>query len=100
MKLRKRDYGPARAKVDAEGMCRMCGAYDGVQAAHIVPRSRLVGGEGAEDPRNIIPLCFRCHGQQHAGDLELLPLMTHEEQGYVASLVGITEALKRTTAAA
>ncbi len=86
--------------MDAEGMCRMCGNYYGVQAAHIVPRSRLVVGEGAEDPRNIIPLCFRCHGQQHAGTLELLPLMTREEEGYVASLVGIAEALKRTTTAA
>lgn len=96
----KRDWAAARAKVDAEGHCRACGSTHGLEAAHIVPRSRLRADEGAEDPRNICVLCARCHRAQHAGALELLPILTLEEQGYAASLVGLVEATRRTTRAA
>jgi cytochrome c553 len=57
----------------------------------------LRADEGAEDPRNIIPLCDPCHKAQHRGTLELLPLMAKREQAYVVSLVGIEEARRRTT---
>lgn len=91
----KRDWSKARAKVTEEGRCRSCGHAQGLEAAHVVPRSRVT--VGGEDPRNIVPLCGLCHGAQHAGRLELLPLLTREEQSYVVSLVGIAEAFRRTT---
>lgn len=94
----KRDMRAARAKVDEEGACRYCGRTDlPLEAAHIVPRSRLTAKEGAEDPRNILPLCREHHALQHALKLELLGLMTHEEEMYVVQLVGLGEAWIRTT---
>lgn len=93
-----RDWTRARQKVDAEGACRACGTTHGLQAAHIVPRSRVSAGAGrGEDPRNIVPLCVDCHADEHNGRLELLPLLTLPEQGYIAELVGIEEARRRTT---
>lgn len=94
----KRDWSLARAKVESEGHCRACGGTRGLQAAHVVPRSRLGARSGAEDPGNIVPLCVDCHAAQHAGRLELLPLLSLDEQSYVVSLVGIEEARRRTTA--
>lgn len=94
----KRNWTAARAKVRDEGICRFCGTTQGLQACHVIPRSRIsaAGGE-AEDPLNIVVLCARDHALQHAGLLELLPLLTLPEQGYVAGLVGIEEARLRTT---
>lgn len=93
----KRDWTEARAKVQREGRCRHCGAGAYLEAAHVVPRSRIGAGRGAEDPRNIVPLCRLCHAAQHRGELELLPLLRLDEQSYVVSLVGIAEAWRRTT---
>ncbi len=93
-----RDWTAARAKVDAEGACRSCGTPHGLEAAHIVPRSRVTSG--GEDARNIVPLCRMCHADQHAGTVELLPLLSRSEQAYAVELVGLTEALRRVTRAA
>lgn len=93
----RRDWRAAREKLEAEGHCRFCGTTHGLTCAHIIPRSRIGAMGGAEDSRNIIPLCQRDHTLQHAGRLELLPLMTLEEQSYAAWLVGIAEAYRRTT---
>jgi hypothetical protein len=93
----KRDWRQAQSKKESEGCCRACGSTHNLEAAHIVPRSQVHASGGGEDPRNIIILCTRCHVAQHAGRLELLPILTYEEQGYVASLVGLTEAIRRTT---
>jgi len=49
------------------------------------------------DARCVIPLCVDCHAAEHDGKLELLPLLTLEEQAYVVSLVGLGEAWRRTT---
>lgn len=92
-----RDWTQARAKVDREGMCRSCARGEPLEAAHIVPRSRVNADGGAEHEDNIVPLCPPCHRAQHAGALELLPLLTLREQGYAAGLVGLPEALRRTT---
>lgn len=94
----KRDWSQARAKVAEEGRCRSCGRSQDLEAAHVIPRSRIGPKGGAEDPRNICPLCRRCHRAQHDGKLELLPLLSLEEQGYIAGLVGIEEARRRVTA--
>lgn len=91
----KRDWSQARAKVKAEGRCRSCGLGIYLEAAHIIPRSRVTAG--GEDPRNIVPLCRDCHTQQHGPGLDLLPLLTRDEQAYAVELVGIAEAYRRTT---
>lgn len=92
--MARRDWRAARAKVDAEGACRACGGVHGLEAAHVVPRSRVAAGPG-EDDRNIVPLCRRCHQLQHAGRLSLGSLLTVDERAYVVGLVGVGEAERR-----
>ncbi len=41
------------------GRCIFCGSVHGLQAAHIVPRSR--GGIGCV--QNLVTLCWRCHSE-------------------------------------
>lgn len=96
----RRNWAIPRAKVASEGACRACGSTVGLQAAHIIPRSRIHADGGGESADNVICLCRDCHAAQHAGRLELLPMLTLEEQGFAASLVGIEEARRRTTRAA
>jgi 5-methylcytosine-specific restriction endonuclease McrA len=92
----KRDWTLANAKVRDEGKCRNCPNTYGLQAAHIIPRSR-VGPPHGEHPDNIIPLCNRCHADAHAGTLELLGLLTRDEATYAVHLVGLGEAYTRLT---
>jgi len=89
----KRDWTEARAKVEEEGDCRVCGA-PGPDAAHLIPRSRIRSGPG-EQPLNIVPLCRAHHTAFDAHQLDLLPYLTLSEQGYAASLVGLAEAVRR-----
>lgn len=94
----KRDWTAAREKVDAEGRCRVCGC-SGVKldAAHIIPRSRVRPGAG-EMPNNIVPLCnVPCHAEFDGHRLDLLPYLTFEEQAYAVELVGLAEAYRRIT---
>jgi predicted HNH restriction endonuclease len=92
----KRNWTAARAKVADEGRCRRCGTTAYLEAAHVIPRSAVKPGPG-EDERNIVPLCAPCHREQHGGRLELLPLLSLSEQGYIAELVGLARALRYTT---
>lgn len=49
-------------------------------------------------PHRIIPLCADCHRAQHAGQLDILPLLTVREQVQaVADCRGILSAYHRTT---
>ena len=96
-----RDWSAARAKCDSEGICRVCGngqgfMNTGVDAAHIIPRSRVKPGPG-ENELNIIPLCRECHAAYDQGKLDILPFLTREEQAFAVSLVGLYEAYRRTT---
>jgi cytochrome c553 len=92
----KRSWTTARAKVAAEGQCRSCSSTQLLDACHVIPRSRIT--VGGEDPRNIIPLCRLCHQQQHNGTgLDILPLLSLDEQSYIVGLVGIPEAYRRAT---
>jgi hypothetical protein len=89
----KRDWSLARAKCDAEGGCRNCG-FPRVEAAHIVGREHdddppLRAEElpwwrpGIVAPDRVLGLCHDCHqGPQgvHAKRLDLLPLLTLDEQ--------------------
>lgn len=94
----KRSWEAARQKVLSEGCCRICGFGSQLEAAHIIPRSRINAGAGGEDPRNIIPLCRSCHRRQHSEGLEILGALDLEEQAFIVSLVGIEEARRRVTA--
>lgn len=92
----KRDWQPAWDKVVAEACCRAAPGCDGhLEPAHVVPRSQIAV-EAGDDPRAIIPLCRRHHMQAHHGELEMLPLLTLDEQAYAVSLIGI-ERVRRYT---
>lgn len=81
-----------RAKVeDAE--CRACLARGDMDPAHTIPRS-LGGGH---NPDSIIPLCRSCHRAQHAGTIDLLPLMEREEEVEAVRVVGIARAYRYLT---
>jgi hypothetical protein len=96
----KRSWAEARAKVEAEGRCRVCGRSDlRLEAAHIVSRARVRPGAG-EDPLNIIPLCARdCHPRYDRRALDLLPYLTREEQAKAVELHpgGLLGAVERIT---
>lgn len=90
----KRDWTAARRKVDLEGSCRVCHSTWALQAAHIIPRSRVKPGIG-EDARNIVPLCPDCHKAYDELGADLLLHLTREEQAYAVELVGLYEAYRR-----
>jgi hypothetical protein len=92
-----------REKVDAEGgMCRNCGGPH-AQAAHIIPRSLIpkVGHSDldGEDPRNCVPLCDArgCHTAYDMHRLDILPLLSKDEQAYAVLLVGMASAYRQIT---
>ncbi len=74
--------------------CRTCGA-GGVQAAHLWHRS--VGAKGFTEEDLLVPLCVHCHAKFDAGQLELLPYLSNDEQAAVVRHCGIMRALKRLT---
>lgn len=96
----KRSWTAALEKVASEGKCRACGRADvKLDAAHLVPRSQVPPGIG-EDPRNIVPLCagpIGCHIRYDGHALELLGVLTLDEQSYITGLVGIARAYRITT---
>lgn len=74
-----------------------CGRSDvKLDAAHVLARAQVTPGVG-ENPLNVIPLCERCHAAQHGHTLELLPVLTLDEQAHLAGLVGIARAYRLTT---
>lgn len=95
----KRVWIEMRAKVAREGECRNCGTTLGVEAAHLVPRSRLGPNKGAEDARNCIPLCgdFQngCHRAYDEHRLAVRGLLRPEEIAYMVELVGEGETARR-----
>lgn len=110
----RRDWRVARAKVDAALACRGCGGACGrLEAAHVLgrehdyaaPVARVDDLEGAlwmpgvVWPTRVIPLggpatsSTTCHGKQHGKRLDVLPLLTLEEQVQaVADAGGIAQA--------
>lgn len=73
--------------------CRNCGSRQNIDAAHVIARS--LGGKNL--PASVIGLCRRCHEAQHRGALELLPLMTVEEQVEAVRVVGLARAYRYLT---
>ncbi len=92
----KRDWTEAHRKLDSEGRrCRVC-SEGPVDAAHLIPRSR-VGPPHGEDPKNIVPLCRVHHDLFDERSFDLLPYLTKVEQSYAVLLVGLEEARRRLT---
>lgn len=95
----RRTWIEARRKVVLEGRCRNCGTTHGLEAAHLVPRSRIGPNRGAEDPRNIIPLCGAfengCHEAYDHKRLPIRHLLTPQEIEYMTQLVGQGETNRR-----
>lgn len=108
----RRDWQAARTKVDAERCCRCCGSVMRVEAAHTLGREHdeappLRGGDDWRyrrptivHPDRIIPLCgpatdtTTCHGKQHAGRLDVLRLLTLDEQLQAVADAGSIEAAR------
>lgn len=93
--MSKRDWTAARAKVEAEGKCRVCKTTSGLQAAHVVGRKHDPK-DGKVRPEDIIPLCLTCHAAYDARGLDILAYLTYEEQAAAVRLVGLERARKRT----
>ena len=81
-----------RAKVHGEPGCRYCRRTP-VDPAHVVPRAR----GGCDDPACVIALCREDHRKYDEGDLDVLPLLSKEEQAHAVSHLGIVAAYQRTT---
>lgn len=87
----KRDWAAAREKCDREGRCRACGRPN-PEAAHLWPRSM----GGGQDPDLILPLCRGCHELFDAHRLEVLGLLSLDEQlALVRAAKGIELARQR-----
>ena len=77
---------------DTDATCRVCGAAP-TDRAHVIPRS-LAPNAGDHAP-HIIGLCRRHHQAYDAGALDVLPVLTVEEQAAaVTAAGGIVSALR------
>lgn len=89
----KRDWADARAKVEEEACCRICkkeaGSGRPLEAAHILGREHDQPRATRPsvlyvDPDRIIPACgpypAGCHGLVHQKAVDILPVLTIEEQ--------------------
>lgn len=94
MAPKRRDWKLARAKVDAEGECRVCNRGDGLEAAHVIGRVHDPA-DGKVRPVDVIPLCGACHRNYDGRNLDLLPYLTHDEQAAAVGHLGIIGALRR-----
>jgi predicted restriction endonuclease len=88
--MSRRDWTSARAKVEVEGECRSCGIRDGarfmsadgfwarsrIEAAHLWPRSR----GGSQEADGILPLCGDCHSRFDSHRLDVLGVLSLDEQ--------------------
>jgi len=105
----KRIWDDARAKVDLEARCRVCGwepaDTDELDAAHIMGRKYdQPAHTGTKtlyvNPLDIVPLCpvfapEQCHQRFDAHELDLLPFLAPEEQTRAVELAGGIEAARK-----
>lgn len=86
-----------RVKAKAADVCRACGgprtAAVPLHPAHIVDRS--LGG--CDDQLCVWEGCPSCHRLYDDGDLDLLPVISKEEQAHAVLHVGLIGALRRIT---
>lgn len=100
----ERYWDDARAKVDREGACRACKSGYMLQFAHVIAQRHdqsMVMDDGSTiryvDAIDGVPLCIDCHAKYDRRELDLLALLTYEEQAAAVALVGIVRALHRIT---
>ena len=114
-KKTEQTWPAALRKVREEGKCRNCGKYDGkLEAAHTINRALqdeekpdLVNDNGQwgygagmhrwVNPASIVPLCQGCHMLYDAHKLDILPILSNEEQANAVKTVGIARAYQRLT---
>lgn len=70
------DWSEAILKRDSEGACRICGDAH-VEAAHVMGRKH---DRGFVHPDRIVPLCPRHHVRYDAHDLDIMGVLTLDEQ--------------------
>lgn len=89
----KRDWTEAKKKCKEEGVCRNCKRYsDLLQPAHLIHR----GMGGSMEADNIIPLCQDCHHAFDSHTLDILGLLSLDEQlAMVRNAGGIENARRR-----
>ena len=97
---------PSMAATDSQRLavagrtCIVCGAAQGVDPAHLIPRS--LGGCG--DPLCVVPLCRRpCHRAYDSGELDLLPYLEprwRAQLAHAVAHVGLIGALRRISGSA
>lgn len=88
-----RNWAAAKKKLLDEGACRICGATGSLDPAHVIPRS--LGGDMHADAT--VPLCRSHHSAFDAHDLDLLPVLTRDEQAHAVRLVGLYSAYRQIT---
>ncbi len=104
----RRDWRRARAKVDAEGICRCgCGRTRFLEAAHLANRSFDVKRpvpwphEWKQPvlvhPDRIVPLAPSCHRAYDAHELDLAGRLTQDEEVQLVADLGLELARKRIT---
>lgn len=93
----KRDWTDARAKVEAEGRCRLCGITRGLQAAHTIGRVHDAkrGATRWVDPDGIVPLCEVDHQAYDRHEVDLLGYLTAAEEVFAVRTVGLEQARRR-----
>lgn len=107
----KRDWTQARAKVEREGRCRYCKSREGtngeLQAAHVIgrehdrPPKHVLGDRPAVwlvFEQRTVPLCPFCHDAYDAHEIDLLPVLTLEEQVQAVRDAGGLELARRRVA--
>jgi hypothetical protein len=84
-----KDWREARAKVAAEGRCRVCATREELEAAHVL--GQRYDRDNRVAPEDIVPLCATCHrgpdGYDHHA-LNLLPHLRTDEVDAAIALVG------------
>ena len=90
---------PAAQRAKVAGMpCRVCGATELVDPAHLASRAQ----GGCDHPDCVVPLCrFPCHRAFDDGRLDLLPHLEPRyrvELAHALSHLGLIELLERLTA--
>jgi len=78
-------------KAISEGRCRCCTLPKGLEAHHIVHRSKLRGMGSAvrDDLNNAMALCHECHMKYHAGKIKFRrSMLSTSELGFIIEHVG------------
>lgn len=105
----KRDWRSARAKVDGEGRCRVCKESWGLQTAHVIGREHDLDSRNGLVPNGdsnayfvrpdrVIPLCGTCHTAYDRHEVEVLHVLTLDEQLQAVRDAGSVESMRRRTA--